>query len=254
MTDAQTQNQLEDLKLRAMLKALNEQDRDPFWSQQDFESRFAHLVNAQHEDTLNRRINYRLKQAGFKQKALLSEIIFNSERNLSKEFVERLASHNYLKNKENIIITGATGTGKSYLAQALGDHACRFSYRVLYYRLPDLLLELNYGKELNTYRRLRKKIKNAHLLILDDWGLAELDMLSGREIGEIIEDRLNVASTIVVSQYPVGTWDKIFRDKTTADAVMDRLIHRAYLVELKGPSLRAMGISEDLQKYKSMLE
>lgn len=122
-----------------------------------------------------------------------------------------------------------------------------------YYRLPDLLTELQFGRETNQYVQIRKRLQRRDILILDDWGMARLDTLAGHEVAAIIEDRLGSASTIVVSQFPVHTWDEIFEDKTTADAVMDRLVHLAYTINLEGGSLRANAASAKLRQFKDDL-
>jgi DNA replication protein DnaC len=252
--DNQTIQQLLELSLKGMYKAYLEQQEDPVFLEQSFEQRLAHLVDAEYYRRLNNRVNRHLKEAKFKERAFLHEIIYNPERNLNKDLIERLSHNTWIKNHENIIITGATGTGKSYLAQALGDHAIRHGYRARYYRLPELLAELKFGKEVETYLTIRRQLQRIDILILDDWGLAQLDIIQGHEIAEIIEDRLKTKSTIVVSQFPVRTWDQIFKDKTTADAVMDRLVHFAYPIELKGPSLRKTAVSEELKEYKNHSE
>lgn len=249
----QTISQLSDLQLNGMIRAKRTMDADPTWIDRSFDEKFAYIVNQEHERRSNNRINRHIKEAGFKEQALLHDITFEPVRRLSRELVDRLATHQWIEKHENIILTGATGTGKSYLAQALGDHACRAGYRVQYYRVPDLVNALRFGKQIDGYAKLRRALNRRDVLILDDWGLAVLDTLSGHEIAEIVEDRLNKLSTIVVSQYDVGVWDKIFEDKTTADAVMDRLVHRAYPIRLEGPSKRQMNISDDLLAYKETM-
>lgn len=251
MTYAQTLNQLTELHLKGMVEAYRELCDDPVWSDMSFDDRLAQMVNREYERRLNNRIRLRVKEAGFKEQARLSEILYTPERNLSRDLVERFAQLRWIKNHENIIITGATGTGKSYLAQALGDHACRHGFRVRYYRLPDLLSELSISKQVNRYRQFRRTLAKTDVLILDDWGMAVLDKLSGHELTEIVEDRLHSKSIIVISQFPVSTWDRVFEDKTTADAVMDRLVHVAYPIELDGPSLRQQAASDELKEYKS---
>jgi DNA replication protein DnaC len=246
-------NQLLDLNLKAMWKAYQEIGDDPLFASQSFDEKFAYLVNREHEYRVNGRIKRRLREAAFKESATLHEVVFTPERNLNRDLLERLATHRWIKNHENIVITGATGTGKSYLAQALGDHACRHNFRVRYYRLPELLTELRFGKQVNRYLNIRNRLKNIDVLILDDWGMATLDVQAGHELAEIVEDRLGQRSTIVVSQFPISTWDKIFQDKTTADAVMDRLIHVAYPIELKGPSMRKQAASDDLKAYREAM-
>lgn len=252
MSYAQTMNQLAELKLSGMLQAYREIEEDPAWAEQCFDDKFSHLVNQEFERRANNRVRSRIKEAKFKTKAYLKDILYEG-RNLNKDLVQRFARLTWVQNHENIIITGATGTGKSFLAQALGDHACRHNLRVQYFRLPELLAELQFGRETNLYLRIRKKLQQRDILILDDWGMAKLDTLAGHEIAEIVEDRLGCKSTIVVSQFPTNTWDRIFEDKTTADAVMDRLIHVAYIINLEGNSLRANAASDELRQFKENL-
>ena len=251
MTYAQTLNQLSELHLKGMVEAYRELCDDPLWREMSFDDRLAQMVNREYDRRLNNRIRLRIKEAGFKEQARLSEILYTPDRNLNRELIERFSQLRWIKNHENIIITGATGTGKSYLAQALGEHACRHGYRVKYYRLPDLLCELNVKKQVNQYIPFRRLLAKTDVLILDDWGMAILDKLSGHEVGEIIEDRLHKKSVIVVSQFPIGTWDRVFEDKTTADAVMDRLVHVAYPLGLGGPSLRQQAASDELRAFKN---
>lgn len=252
MSYAQTMNQLAELKLSGMLAAYREIAEDPTWTEQSFDDKLAHLVNQEYERRSNNRVRNRLKEAKFKTKACLKDILYEG-RNLSKDLVQRLARLTWVQNHENMIITGATGTGKSFLAQALGDHACRHNLRVRYFRVPELLAELQFGRETNLYLKIRKSLQQRDILILDDWGMAKLDLLAGHEIAEIVEDRLDCKSTLVVSQFPTHTWDRIFEDKTTADAVMDRLIHVAYTINLEGNSLRANAASPELRQFKENL-
>ena len=249
----QTLQQLDELNLGGMTKAYREMEQDTHWQEQRFDERLAFLVNEEYERRMNNRVKNRLRNAHFKQTARLSDLDYASERQLNRDFVDRLATNQWIKNHENLVITGATGTGKSFLAQALGDHACRYDYKVCYYRLPELLSELKFGKDADIYNQVRQKLQRQDVLILDDWGLAMLDVPSGYEIAELVEDRLHKRSTIVVSQYPIAAWDRIFQDKTTADTVMDRLISLAYPIELKGPSLRDNAASQELRAYKQAM-
>jgi len=249
MSYAQTLNQMAEMKLHGMRKAYESIEDDPNWVNQSFDDKLAFLVNQEYELKQNNRIQRYIKEAKFKQTAYMHDIIYQG-RNINPDMMQRFANLHWLKNHENIILTGATGTGKSFLAQALGHMACQNNYRAFYCRVPELLNELQFTKQANIYLNFRKRIKNRHVLILDDWGMAPLNRLAGREIGEIIEDRLGEKSTIVVSQFPVDTWHQIFEDQTTADAIMDRLIHVAYVINLEGDSLRATSASKELLDFK----
>ena len=147
-------------------------EKDPTWTNMTFDDQFAHIVNQEYGHRISNRIYRAIKEAKFKEQAELHDIIYNKDRNLNRDLIQRFATHRWIKNHENIIITGATGTGKSYFAQALGVHACRHGYKAQYYLLPDLLNELQLSKQNDSYLRIRNKLQRRDILILDDWGLA----------------------------------------------------------------------------------
>ena len=251
MSYVQTMEQLAQMKLQGMLQAYREICDRPEWAEASFDDKLSHLVEQEYERRENSRVRRYIREAGFKEHCELADILYPG-RNLSKDVVEQFSRLHWLKNHENIVLTGATGTGKSFLAQALGNLACTHNYRVQYYRVPELIRILQFGKHAKDYWNIRRKLQSKDVLILDDWGLSTLDLESGHEIAEVIEDRLGKRSTIVASQFPVKDWDKIFIDRTTADAVMDRLIHVAYVLNLEGDSLRANQASKELRDFKHL--
>lgn len=197
-----------------------------------------HLIDAEWDDRHNRSIERQVKNARFRYKAALEDIIYNNDRNMEKNQVLRFAECGFIEKQENILITGSTGIGKSYIASAIGYQACGMGYRVLYYNTPKLFARLKMAKADGSYIREIAKIERQHLLILDDFGINPLDAQNRAAFLEIIEDRNGKGSIIVTSQVPVSKWHEIIGEKTIADAILDRIIHQAHRLELKGESLR----------------
>lgn len=198
----------------------------------------ASLIEAEWDDRQNRNIERQLKNARFRYKAALEELHYHNDRNIDKNLIMRLADCKFIDNTENILITGSTGIGKSYIASALGHQACSLNYRVAYYNTAKLFGKLKMAKADGSYIREIAKIERQHLLILDDFGLQPLDGPSRAMLMEIIEDRHGKSSTIITSQVPVSKWHEIIGEKTVADAILDRIIHEAHRLELKGDSMR----------------
>lgn len=198
----------------------------------------AFLIESEWDDRYNRKIERGLKNARFRYKALLEEIIYNDKRNLEKNDVHRLAECTFIENKQNILITGSTGVGKSYLASAIGHQACINGYKVIYSNAGKLFGKLKMAKADGSYMRELTKIEKQDLLILDDFGMQPLDAPSRATLMEIIEDRHGKSSLIVTSQLPVKQWYDVIGEKTVADAILDRIVHVAQRIELKGDSLR----------------
>jgi len=198
----------------------------------------ASLIDAEWDDRQNRNIERQLKNARFRYKAALEELHYHNDRNIDKNLIMRLADCKFIDNTENILITGSTGIGKSYIASALGHQACSLNYRVAYYNTAKLFGKLKMAKADGSYIREIAKIERQHLLILDDFGLQPLDGPSRAMLMEIIEDRHGKSSTIITSQVPVSKWHEIIGEKTVADAILDRIIHEAHRLELKGDSMR----------------
>lgn len=186
----------------------------------------------------HRRTQTAIKNARFRYQASVEEIICSQDRNLSRETLAMLADGSYIDRGENIIISGATGCGKSFLASALGYQACMQGRKVAYFSLPKLLQQLKSDKLDGSFRKDIERIEKMNLLILDDWGLTPLDTQSRLALLQIIEDRHNRYATIITSQLPVSSWHSYINENTIADAILDRIIHKANRIELMGESLR----------------
>ena len=200
----------------------------------------AHLAEAEWDDRQHRKTQRNLKAARFRYHSSIDEVDFNSSRNLKKNDFMRLAECNFVRQKENVIITGPTGTGKSFLATALGHQACFKGYKVLYYSMGKLFERLNMSRADATKYKLLNRIERSDLLILDDFGLWPLEQQHCLDLMEVIEDRHGRRSTIIATQIPVSGWHDLFKEKTIADAILDRLVHSAHRIELKGESLRKL--------------
>lgn len=233
-----TDDKLRTLKLTGMLKALLEQRHSETAESLSFEERLGLLVDREQTERDNRRLTTRLRSARLRQSACLEDLDWKAPRGLDRNLVLALADGRYLAKGHNILVTGPTGVGKSYLACALAHNACRLGHTVLYQRLPRLLEELAFARADGRYPKLMAKIAKAHLLVLDDWGLTPMTAAGCRDLLELLEDRHNLRSTLITSQLPVDAWHDYLGDPTVADAILDRLIHNAYRLTLKGESMR----------------
>jgi DNA replication protein DnaC len=198
----------------------------------------ANMVEAEWDDRQNRRIERGLLNARFRYKASVEDLYYHANRNIDRNQMMRLAECNFINRNENLLITGSTGIGKSYIASALGHQACMLGYRVLYANTPKLFAKLKMAKADASYIKEITKIERQHLLILDDFGIQPFDAQSRQSLMEIIEDRHGKTSMIITSQLPVNKWYEVIGEKTIADAILDRIIHDAHRMELKGESLR----------------
>lgn len=198
----------------------------------------AHLVDIEWEYRQNRRIDRQLLYARFRYKASVEEIHYHADRSIDRNQVMRLADCTFIDRNENLLITGSTGIGKSYVASALGHQACILGYRVLYASTPKLFAKLKMAKADGSYIKEIGKIERQQLLILDDFGIQPFDAQSRAALMEIIEDRHGKTSLIITSQLPVSKWHEVIGEKTIADAILDRIVHDAHRVELKGESMR----------------
>lgn len=196
-----------------------------------------HLIEAEWDERYNRKLDRTLQSARFRYKASIEEISFENNR-VDKNQVLRLANCEFVKQKENIIITGSTGIGKSFIASALGHQSCSLGYRVLYQHSTKLFGRMKIAKADGSYLKELAKIEKQHVLLIDDFGIQPLDAQSRSTLLEIMEDRHGKSSTIITSQIPVNKWHEVIGEETIADAILDRIIHDAHRVEMKGDSLR----------------
>ena len=196
-----------------------------------------HLIDSEWDERYNRKIERSLLQARFRYKASMEEVNYNDNR-LDKNQILRLADCEFIKRKENIIITGSTGIGKSFLASALGYQACTMGYKVLYQHSTKLFGRMKIAKADGSYLKELAKIEKQEVLLIDDFGIQPLDPQSRSTLMEIIEDRHGKASTIITSQVPITKWHEIIGEQTIADAILDRIVHDAHRLEMTGESLR----------------
>ena len=233
-------DKLQTLRFFGMLKAFEEQINMPDIENLSFEERLGLLVDRETADRQNRRFNTRLRKAKLRQNACIEDIDFRHQRGLDKSLVMQLASGKWIKEAHNVIIIGPTGVGKTYLACALAHKACQLDYSALYFRLPRLLQQLDIAKGDGRYANILKTFTKTHLLVIDDWGLNKLIKEQSHDLLEILEDRHRLRSTLITSQLPVDHWHEIIGNPTLADAILDRLVHNAFRINLKGESMRKM--------------
>ena len=233
-----TLDKLHALKLTGMAAALEDQSATPDITDLSFEERLGLLVDREMTERDNRRMSSRLRRAKLRHAAILEDIDYRNSRGLDKGLIQSLASCQWVKEHLNVLITGPTGVGKTWLACALAHKACREGYTAQYVRLTRLLRELTIAKGDGQYSKLLTSLAKVDVLILDDWGLMKLSAENRRDLLEVLEDRHGRRSTIATSQLPIEEWHGIIGDATLADAILDRLVHNAYKINLRGESMR----------------
>jgi len=238
MNNNATLEKLKQLKLNGMATAFQAAVETRSHQNMTADDLVSYIVEAEYNDRNNRRISRSLETAHFRYNASIEEIDFRSQRNLDKNNLLRLADLSFITNKENIIITGKTGVGKSFLASAIGHQACIRGYKVMYFNTGKLFSKLKMSGADNSYIKEIRKIEQQDLIILDDFGLQPFDSPSRLYLLEILEDRHGKHSTIITSQLPVSNWYEIIDDATIADAILDRIVHSSHRIELNGESLR----------------
>jgi len=238
MNNNQTIEKLKQMRLGAMAQLHLHHVKNNQFNDITPDEYLALLADHEWEDRQNKKISRLLNQAGFRQKASIAEVNFTDLRNLDKNMFDRLSTMDFMAKKENIILTGASGVGKSYLAQALGHQACLMGHKVMYTNTARYFTKLKLAKVDGTYITELKKLLKTDLLILDDFGLQSFDNHAREALMDIIDDRFNDKSTIVSSQIPVSAWYDIIGEGTIADAILDRIVNSSHRIDLKGESLR----------------
>jgi DNA replication protein DnaC len=229
---------MKQLKFYGMANAFRMSLEDGRQSKMTTDEMISFLIASEWDDRNNRRIDRHLRNAKFRYKANLDQMHFDIDRNLDKNLLLRLSECTFIKKSEDVLITGSTGIGKSYIASALGNQACTLGYKVLYSNSTKLFSRLKLAKADGSYIKEIARIEKQDLLILDDFGLQPFDNFSRATLMEIVEDRHGIRSTIIASQLPVTLWHEVIGEETVADAILDRIVHDAQRIELTGESLR----------------
>lgn len=233
-----TLEKLKNLQLRGMAAGLEDQLRTAEIESLSFEERLGLLLDREATSRADRRLKTRLTQAKLRVAASIEDIDHAARRNLDKSVLLELAGCSWIARHQNLVITGPTGVGKTYLACALAHKACLEGYKALYQRLPRLLHDLEIAKGDGRYRAMLAGLQRIDLLILDDWGVTPLTDANRRDLLEILDDRYGARSTLITSQLPIPAWHEYLADPTLADAILDRFIHNAHYLDLRGDSMR----------------
>lgn len=233
-----TLDKLKEMRLLGMAAALEDQLQTPEITSLSFEERLGLLVDREQTTRDNRRLKTRLSKASLRQQASLEDIDYSGPRGLDKAQLLDLGSCRWIAEHHNLLLTVPTGAGKTYIACALAQKACRQGLSALYLRLPRLFGDLTIAKGDGRYGKLLGRYSRIDVMVLDDWGLAPLTAENRRDLLEILDDRYQKKSTLITSQLPVEKWHQYLEDPTLADAILDRVVHNAYKIELKGESMR----------------
>jgi DNA replication protein DnaC len=233
-----TLEKLKDMRLSGMVAALEDQLQTPEIASLSFEDRLGLLVDREQTERDSRRLKTRLTQAKMRQQACMEDIDYSGGRGLDKAQLLDLGSCKWITDRHNLLLTGPTGVGKTYIGCALAQKACRAGLTALYLRLPRLFGDLTIAKGDGSYGKLLVRYSRVDVMVLDDWGTAPLTAENRRDLLEILDDRYEKKSTLITSQLPVEKWHRYLEDPTLADAILDRVVHNSYRIELKGESMR----------------
>jgi DNA replication protein DnaC len=233
-----TITRLNDMRLTGMSEAYSSQRERPNIHELSFDERFSMLVDGEWSCRQDRRLARLLKEAKLRLPACIEDINYRQPRDLDRNAIIQLAACDWINDAQNVLITGPTGVGKTFIACALAHSACRHGFSARYYRVPRLLSDLAIARGDGSYARMLSRLSRIRLLVLDDWGTAPLGPSESRDILEIIDDRSQLSCTIMASQLPVEDWHASILDPSVADAVLDRLVHNSHRIRLKGESMR----------------
>lgn len=236
--NAQTLEKMSKMKLAGMARAFRSTLEKEGMQELTPDEMISHLIEAEWDERYNRKLDRSLQRAHFRYKASMEQISYDNTRTLDKNQVMRLADCNFIRRKENVIITGSTGIGKSYIASALGHQACSLGYKIMYLHSTKLFAKMKMAKADGSYLKELAKMEKQDLILIDDFGIQPLDTASRTVLMEIIEDRHGKASTMFTSQVPVSMWHEIIGEQTIADAILDRIVHDAHRIEMNGESMR----------------
>lgn len=234
----QTIDKMNNMRLYGMVRAFRTSLESGDAERSTSDELLSMLVDSEWDERYNRKLDRSVKNARFRYKASVEQINFDTDREINKNHVLRLADCAFIDKMENVLITGSTGIGKSYIASAIGHQACSLGYKVMYEHTAKLFARLKMSKADGTYLKEITRMEKQDLLIIDDFGIQPLDQLSRTILMEIIEDRHGKRSTLFTSQVPVNQWYEVIGEQTIADAILDRIIHDAHRLELKGESMR----------------
>lgn len=231
-------DKLQSLRLQGMLKSYQEQSESSEYMDLSFDEKLGLMVDREMTEQENRRLNARLRKAKLRHQACMENIDYRTHRGLDKSLMNLLSQCKWIKERLNVLITGPCGVGKSFIACALAHKACLQGYSAKYARAPRLFEDISIARGDGRYTSLMNSFARTNLLVIDDWGLSTLSDQQRRDLLEILEDRHDLQSTVITSQLPVKHWHEIIGNPTLADAILDRLVHNAYKIDLKGDSLR----------------
>ncbi len=235
-----TIDKLNSMRLTGMAKGFRSQLENPEIHNLPFEDRLALIVDMELLERDNRQLATRLRGARLRQNAALEDLDTKASRGIDRSQLASLATCQWVKRRHNLLITGATGAGKTWLACALSHTACRQGITAIYHRLPTLMQDLDLSRHDGRYKKVMRSVAKAELLVLDDLGIAPMSAEQLRDLLEIIDERYHKGSTLITSQLPVASWHEALNDPTMADAILDRVLHNAYKIELKGESMRKL--------------
>jgi DNA replication protein DnaC len=234
------------MRLTGMVKGVRAQLENPEIDNLAFGDRLALIVDMEFMEREKRQLASRLKGAKMRQNAVLEDLDTKASRGIDRSLLATLSTCQWIKKNHNLLITGKTGAGKTWLSCALAHTACRLGITAVYHRLPTLMQELDLARHDGRYKKVMKSLAKAELLVLDDWGIAPMSSEQLRDLLEIIDERYQKTSTLITSQLPVANWHDALNDPTMADAILDRVLHNAYKIELKG--------EESMRKLRSKID